>query len=393
MKRIVSSIVLFLFMSITGFTQDIPSDSLYLGQSAPGESPLLFAPGIVSRTDRFDHAITFHSNGQECYFSSSDMATNTSQIFHSEYMDSHWSSPTITSFSEDKDLSQPIFSKQEDRLYFNSYESGGTNLYYIEKESDEWSDPKLFPEPINSNFSDGDFFEVSDSLAYFTSTRSGGSQDWGDIWCAQKNNDQTWKVEKLEYGISSNSTEFAPCLPADGSYMIITSDRGGGYGEQDLYVSFKKEDNTWTSPINMEKTGAGINIPGWHQTNPSLSPDEKYLFFSRHDPYPFETWNIYWISTSIITELKEIAFRTAIDEVRQSQLLIYPNPAKNNLYVDLNNSDLSNCCFELVSISGVTMLNGNLKSNSIDISKLKTGIYFLQVISDTEIITKQFIVE
>ena len=45
----------------------------------------------------------------------------------------------------------------------------------------------------------------------------------------------------------------------------------------DLFVSFKKDDNTWTKPQNL---GKPINSPGFDFA-PYVTNDGKYLFFTR----------------------------------------------------------------------------------------------------------------
>ena len=39
-----------------------------------------------------------------------------------------------------------------------------------------------------------------------------------------------------------------------------------------------------------------------HHNSPSLSPDGKFLFFVRHED--MMNMNVYWVSTSVIVELK-----------------------------------------------------------------------------------------
>jgi hypothetical protein len=56
--------------------------------------------------------------------------------------------------------------------------------------------------------------------------------------------------------------------------MIFKSNRPGGYGDNDVYISFKKYDGTWTHPKNM---GPSFNTQ--KNENPiDVSPDGKYMF-------------------------------------------------------------------------------------------------------------------
>ncbi|HVD99473.1 MAG TPA: OmpA family protein [Cytophagaceae bacterium] len=59
--------------------------------------------------------------------------------------------------------------------------------------------------------------------------------------------------------------------------LLISNDRkGDSYGRRDLYVSFYKNDSTWTKPLNLGKT---INTNG-DEAAPFLAADEKTLYFS-----------------------------------------------------------------------------------------------------------------
>ena len=69
--------------------------------------------------------------------------------------------------------------------------------------------------------------------------------------------------------------------------------------DRDIYVCFKKKDQSWTEPINL---GAEVNT-NVNETCPSISPDGKYVFFSRYNEENGAS-NIYWISSEVIQQLK-----------------------------------------------------------------------------------------
>ena len=68
-----------------------------------------------------------------------------------------------------------------------------------------------------------------------------------------------------------------PFIAPDQSWLIFASERPGGYGAADLYVSFRRPDGTWGEPKNL---GPSVNTAGSEYT-PMLSPDGRYLFFTR----------------------------------------------------------------------------------------------------------------
>jgi Tol biopolymer transport system component len=105
-----------------------------------------------------------------------------------------------------------------------------------------------------------------------------------------------------------------PYIAPDESFIIFASNRpngiseadmflrDGGSQELDLYISYNKGNNTWTTPKNL---GKGINTKAW-EFGPTLSPDKKYLFFTRRMNFKtVEPSKIYWVSAIIIDQLKD----------------------------------------------------------------------------------------
>ena len=65
-------------------------------------------------------------------------------------------------------------------------------------------------------------------------------------------------------------------LSEDGSVMILSVEREGGFGSNDLYLSRRVDSLTWSTPINL---GPGINTAA-RESTPSLSEDKQTLYFS-----------------------------------------------------------------------------------------------------------------
>ena len=58
--------------------------------------------------------------------------------------------------------------------------------------------------------------------------------------------------------------------------LILSVERDDSYGDRDLYVSFLREDSTWTEPVSM---GPVINTAA-EESSPYLAADDKTLYFS-----------------------------------------------------------------------------------------------------------------
>ncbi|NNE30519.1 MAG: OmpA family protein [Saprospiraceae bacterium] len=74
----------------------------------------------------------------------------------------------------------------------------------------------------------------------------------------------------------NSGPDVSMCMSADGSVMILSLEKPGGYGRSDLYLSLRTDNDNWTTPINL---GSQVNTSA-RETTPFLSEDKRMLFFS-----------------------------------------------------------------------------------------------------------------
>ncbi|WP_219007927.1 T9SS type A sorting domain-containing protein [Aquimarina litoralis] len=74
----------------------------------------------------------------------------------------------------------------------------------------------------------------------------------------------------------------------------------------------------------------------------------------------------------------------------QNPIRIYPNPVKDNLFID--NFDSKNQEIEIYTMQGKKILNrSNVVSESVNVSSIPQGLYFMKVKSDTKETTLRFV--
>lgn len=99
----------------------------------------------------------------------------------------------------------------------------------------------------------------------------------GDIYYtdfyASKFNDITMVKDK---DINTKYWETHCMVSHDRSRMFFASDRPGGYGGRDIYMSRRKADSTWSNPVNL---GPKVNTSN-DEDAPFVSVDNKMLYFS-----------------------------------------------------------------------------------------------------------------
>jgi len=91
-----------------------------------------------------------------------------------------------------------------------------------------------------------------------------------------------------------------PFIAPDESYLIWDSEREGGYGDSDLYISFRQMDGSLGPAINM---GDEVNSDKW-DAYASVTPNGKYILFNRAMGDDNDNVDIYWVNAKIIENLR-----------------------------------------------------------------------------------------
>jgi Tol biopolymer transport system component len=143
---------------------------------------------------------------------------------------------------------------------------------------------------VNSPSSDGSPDISADGLTlHFDSRRPAGQGDW-DLWVATRAPGGDWTVPiPLPSPINSSSADAGPSMSADGLSLYFASDRPGGYGSFDLWVTTRKtKDDPWEPPVNL---GPTVNSADY-DNHPSISPDGLSLYFdsARPDGADYDIW-------------------------------------------------------------------------------------------------------
>ncbi|NOY36835.1 MAG: OmpA family protein [Chlorobi bacterium] len=111
-----------------------------------------------------------------------------------------------------------------------------------------------------------------------------------DIWMSIYQ-DTVWsEIKRLGRTINTKYWESAASLSADGKLLYFSSNRSGGYGGLDLYVSRKQSDGNWGEPKNL---GSIVNTP-LLEDNPFVTTDGKKLFFASQGHYNIGGFDIFY---------------------------------------------------------------------------------------------------
>jgi ankyrin repeat protein/beta-lactamase regulating signal transducer with metallopeptidase domain len=201
----------------------------------------------------------------------------------------------------------PSISADELELYFSSYRSAGlgqADLWVAMRRAkgEPWGDPVNLGPTVNGPAGDDTPCISADGLAlYFSSDRPGGSGGL-DLWMTRRKTKSSAWGEPVNLGPAVNSAadEHAPSISSDGLELYFSghilyhgSARPGGSGGADLWVTIRKTtDDPWGEPVNL---GPTVNSPVG-DAGPSISGDGLSLYFVSDRPGGFGMGDL-WVTT------------------------------------------------------------------------------------------------
>lgn len=277
----------------------------YLGQTPPGMTAVVFAPGLVSSGD-FEHSRLEITKDGKTMFWIVQPARGKQLIWstHGE-ADGRWSKPAPLPISNGAEalpfLHSPSLSPDGKKLYFSSIvwgdekkhgsESSKPTFYAVDLENPRWNAPTpipaWFPHPENvwaySFAANGNLYFDSEFRLFDMKLRDGRYDP----------------PAKLGNPAIDDQDAFIPFISPDESYIIYSSVQSGSIGGSiDLYIAFRGTDGSWGPPKNL---GPEVNTAA-NERFPTVSPDGKYFFFLRNDPEGDSSF--YWIDAAVIQKAK-----------------------------------------------------------------------------------------
>ena len=197
-----------------------------------------------------------------------------------------WQKPAPASFSLKpgvwKDI-DPFITPDGQQVYFQSnrpVKPNGTaskqfDIWMVSKTPKGWSEAKHLGNIVNSDSSEAFASITREGKLYYGSMRK---ESYGklDIFSSVQK-DGVWQTP-VNAGMTINTTQHDtnPFIAHDESFMILSTDAEGNYGNNDLYISFNINGN-WTKPWNL---GSSVNSPT-SEFCPFMLPGEDTLYFAR----------------------------------------------------------------------------------------------------------------
>jgi hypothetical protein len=274
-------------------------------------TPEIFAAGIIS-TGHAEIKAVFTPDGKEMFYQL--WGAPHPIILTRKEVDGRWTAPEVAPFSG-RVIEGFDITKDGQRIVLVSRAPlpGGVQLLeesrirFVERTEGGWEEQELLDPSIRG------YPTIAANGNLYLAT--------GDLWVSEFVNGEYSEMRNL--GDSINTAEFYEedlFIAPDESYLMFCR-RDDGFGAWDIFITFRKEDGSWTKAVNMGET---INTSAT-EMYPFVTPDGKYFFFSSNRPvhedfsqtpltYEEKTeiltsfgngnHDIYWVDARIIDRLR-----------------------------------------------------------------------------------------
>jgi WD40 repeat protein len=189
----------------------------------------------------------------------------------------------------------PVFDVESNTLYFNSYRDdnsrGEADVFRVKIENGMWGKVENAGKSFNTSDDDGSLSMAKDgyTVVFASKGRDGGFGDV-DLYSARIDDERKLNnITNLGDKVNSSSWESQPSVTGDGLTMYFASDRPGGFGGTDIWVTTNDGWGKWSKPINL---GPSINTDG-DEAAPNITPEGGTLYFSSNGISGYGKQDIY----------------------------------------------------------------------------------------------------
>jgi OmpA-OmpF porin, OOP family len=158
----------------------------------------------------------------------------------------------------------------------------GRGYSLIYRTATGWSDPVGLDIKDYENMAKGKYvgaYWSQDGKSLLLSMSEKSTDDNQDIYVSQLQADGSWsRPMNLGKTINTTGDEHSPFLASDGKTLYFSSNREGGLGSNDIWMS-KRLDDTWTNWSKPENLGSDVNTSDWDAYY-SIDASGKYAYMA-----------------------------------------------------------------------------------------------------------------
>lgn len=198
-----------------------------------------------------------------------------------------------------QDNIDPVLSADGKTLAYTTITPTGNKIFISYKQEDAWGKPIDITRQLGSKYLTTSFLSETGEELYLIENDARNSQ----IVVSFKKKSKWSKTVDVAKPINSKSNEKHVCVTSDGNTVYFTSDRKGGQGGYDIWMT-TVSNGRWGEPVNL---GPNINTP-LDEASPFLTPDEKYLFFTSQGHNSIGGFDVFYIKLDGTSEVKNVGY-------------------------------------------------------------------------------------
>lgn len=359
-----SHLILMMFIATTCWA-DLGVQGPYLGQPSPGLEAQVFAPEIISTRGNTDGRPFWSPDGLELYYVSSGEWT------YMQGKDGFWTEPRpygaipdVPQLPIGLGFAGPRFSGDGQQIY----STDGHRVWMSERTETGWSEARNLNIPEH-NFELWWFSVTNDGTLYMTMGREASSSY--AIYRARQDENGTYPtLENMNSTIGAQNIFYHHISPDESTLILTQWNLSGGYGDEDLYISFRDEQDHWTHPRNL---GPKINTSG-AEWSPFLTADGKHFFYNSQSTAYSSPIDMLWIEAravlpdpngpiqNLITGQRFGSIQLAVDYANTGEVIVL-QPGIYNENIDLHRK---NIILQSVEPNNPSYIGGTIIQGSAD---------------------------
>lgn len=170
----------------------------------------------------------------------------------------------------------PVATADEAELIFTRKINNNEDFYKSDKVGNKWQKATYLSDVINTPMYNEGAQSISQDGKYLFFTGCNRPDGLGrcDIYIAQKKGNDWAKPFSIGAPLNTSGWEAQPSISADGRTLYFVSNRKGGYGGYDIWLSHLTEKG-WSEPENM---GPNVNTQ-YDEQSPFVHPDDSTFYF------------------------------------------------------------------------------------------------------------------
>ncbi len=185
----------------------------------------------------------------------------------------------------------PSFTIDGKELIFTRRINSQEDFYQSNLIDGKWSKAKPIEGDINTEFNEG-AQSISQDGEWLIYTGCNYPEGMGscDLYMSHKMKNGSWSIpENLGSLINSDQWDSGPSLSPDKKDLYFSSNRFGGYGGKDIWVTHRAAAGYWTRPENL---GPTVNTEG-NESCPFIHADNQTLYYNSNGLPGYGTTDLY----------------------------------------------------------------------------------------------------